>query len=187
MTLAKVMGSPGKRVRTLGKGDEAVRYIKLPDGGAAARMIGGGFLSATRVGPYFVLGLNPRTTRSLVRAVAKSDTLLTRDGFAERFPRGRGRTIQGFFDFKAAVTTGFARSSMLLMMFWDGFRRNGKMLPIPSPSDIAPWLGVEFLESEKTDFGHVLHVEGGTMLSLVAWAGVMCATSYVDFLQRLAQ
>lgn len=204
-------------IKSLGRGEDAVRYLSLkkaiPGGGGMVggmeqqimmSLLGGGFVSATRVGDRLYVGFNPRTMRKLVRAVRGGKTLAKRPGFAARFPKGSGRAVEAWFDFpKIAGSMRIIDSALPFFMLGrnvaadaavavavpDGGqeeeeepkaqqpkkKRAKAKLILPKSSDFAEVLREEFLWSEKQDHGWTLHAEGGTMLSPSAWAGVALA------------
>jgi hypothetical protein len=185
-------------IRTTGTGEDTVHALRFKDlfgseGGmsramdtVALSLLGGGYLSATRAGPYFVLGCNPRTTRSVVEAVRSGDTLDKRADFAAVFPKGKPRALEAWCDLPQIANSMKAFDAIALMFL--GFAPMGatvKLPPIPSFKDLAPALRVEWLASQKADFGWVVDHEGGTMLSPVAWAAVGYAATTLDVFERM--
>lgn len=123
--------TPALKPKKLGRGDDAVPYVDLKvlvAGGRRGGMsgmntmsmvfkaaLGGGFISATRVGPYLAIGCNPRTVRKFKRRVAKGDTLAKQQGFAAKFPKGSGRFLEGWFDWKRIVSSASVIDTVMPM------------------------------------------------------------------------
>lgn len=186
-------------VKTLGKGDEAIPYVAMKDlaGPGAGRMgaaesvvvkalLGGGFVSATRVGPFLAVGFNPRTVRKLLRSVTKGDTLAKREGFLARFPKASGRFFEAWFDWKSIVRS--ARVIDELLPLFIGMRASlvrdvegepdaevkaPPSLVFPNTSDIAELVGEQWIRGSQTKFGRRFIFEGSLVLSPIsisAWA-----------------
>lgn len=201
-------GASAPRLRSLGNGDDAIRYVPLKqlfqvggtvssvEGRILTSLLGGGFLSAARVGETLYVGFNPRTMRKLVRAVREGETLAGRAGFLQRFPKGSGRAVEGWFDFPRIAQDVRLMTILLPMLFvgravavdvavaaddrgeqgaGEKKREPRAKMRFPTNEDLVAVAHEEFLWSEKADFGHVLHLEGGTLLSPTAWAGLVYA------------
>lgn len=194
---ARLVGGQPPALKTLGKGDDAIRYLPLKqlllnasrnDEGArfVASLLGGGFVSAARYGDSLVIGMNPRTLRAAIRSIRAGETLATRPGFRARFPAGSGRALEGWFDFPAITARLGAIENMfpiLVTSLLDSVSTS--FAPFPRAEDLARHMREEFIWSERTEFGHVLHLRGGTMLSPTAWAASVYGIYVTDMLCRM--
>ncbi|MCB9919048.1 MAG: hypothetical protein H6832_11660 [Planctomycetes bacterium] len=192
-------------VKTLGKGEDAVPYVDLkelfekPGGGMRMgnqeetmimkALFGGGFLSAVRVGSRLAVGCNPRTLRKLKRDVEAGNSIATRAGFAEKFPKGENCFLEAWFDWKSIVERAAAVDTLLPLVFLgravavqqvaiagepqekegenaepEGQEPEPKLV-LPTTKDIAALVGEQTLRGTNTEFGHRIETEGSLVLS----------------------
>ena len=204
-------GNQKVETKTLGKGEDAIKYLSLKSlfqgagrGGMrpgniemmlASSMLGGGFVSAKRQGDWLYVGFNPRTVRKLVRSVKKGETLDKRSGFAARFPKGAARPLEMWFDFKGIAKSMKALDNVMPMMLLGmpvapgqrGADQPVKNAALPTTADLVAVLGEESLWAEKAEYGWKIESVGGTMLSPSLWTTVTFAGIGWDILDGVVR
>ena len=149
-------GIVDKKIKTLGKGEDAVQYVSLKalssvfNSGPNAVMskvamsaLGGGFVSAKRVGDRLLVGFNPRTLRKVVRKARKGETLAKRADFTPRFPKASGRALEAWFDFPELARSLRVVDSTLPLIFM------GRASAVRQVAVVAGEPGVEIEEEEE--------------------------------------
>jgi len=179
----------GEKLRTLGKGDDAVHYLRFSDFVQDApdtrlmRLFGGGFLSAVQVGDRLAVGCNPRTLRKLLRTT-REDSLQSTTGFAERFPADQDVACEVLFD--PARLVGENKSLLGLVRYVRVFAPRAHIPELPPLDDLMPLLRTESFRLRRTQTGWLLVHRGGTLLSPAAWLGcglaVRCVATLVGLM-----
>ena len=202
-----------KNFRKLGKGDDAVRYISLRDilkqpatgrswfnFGELLKVFGGGFVSTTRIGPYFAVGLNPRTLRRFARDVRGQTTLAGRESLRSRFPprdklaeaqaadADTERVFEGWMDGKAVANElRIAQLAALLAVFrsLDSTNVRQQKAPTPQVPDVLPLLGETSVIATRAPYGLRFDYEGATLLSPFCWTSFVQIANHVTRASKL--
>lgn len=183
------------RVRAYGKAELGIRYVDLKRllpsswGGmiewrVVLGLLGGGSVAASELGPYLAIGCNPKTLKRVKAAIRGGDVLAGTEGFLARFEQ-RGRVLEGFVDFRRMAPQLGVLELWLPWLAHSPSVRGARVARMPRPADLGAALTKEWFRAEATDFGHVIHLEGGTMLSPVAWTSVAYAYGWLETLTRL--
>ena len=192
-----------KLLRTYGKGEEQVHYIKFKDilekrqnffmdtNKMLSMAFGGGFFSVTRVGPYLAIGCNPKSLKRLKKDIAAGKVLANDAQFAATFKNAPGRLLETWVNLpKVLVSSGlFTALAPMTFLFAHMAGPDGQPIvpKFPSLKAITKVLRPESVIAERTDYGISLRHDGGTALSPIVWTAVASFDYWLDILARLAQ
>ena len=193
----------------LGKGDDAVEYLSFKKlwGGAGqggmnemtliTNFFGGGFFSAKRVGPYLVLGCNPKDIRRMARSIAKGKNLLTRPEIQKVFaaslePGAKINVLDAWVDAGPVIKGLGMFSTMLPMLLMSGSfsgdeAENIPLKGFPRWSDTAKLIKPESFQAVRVGSNIRIEHRGGTLLSPMAWWGFAMCEEFWGSLSKLVR
>ncbi len=210
--LKETFGADDSKIKLgkLGKGEDAVRYLSFKKlfagtgrGGMSqvtilTNFLGGGFFSAKRMGPYLVLGCNPKDIRRMGRDIAKGETLLARPEIQKRFaselqPGAKSHLLDAWVDPAPMVKGAGMLSAGMMPLLLVGVRMYGDeaesipMKGLPRWGDASKLLHPETIQAVRIGNNIRIEHKGGTLLSPMAWWGFGLAEHIWSILSKLVR